>query len=643
VRRSINISLFIIALSAAASAQVIDTTKSINTWQLKHNFTRFEEVPLDTNMHQLQRGHQPAFEQGFAYEALGNLGHALNHIDFLRRPEADQFLFGRAWDPYRKTPERTLFFNTRSPFTSLAYSTNIAINQFPEQNIEAIHTQNLSPFANFGLVFNILDGKPLYKNQQTRVNRVGLFGSRAKDRYSIFGTFYYNNFESGENGGIDKLSGFLKDSLDAVFDYETKLSDSHSLYRDLSLFATQNFKLVEAVRTTDSLGNTTSTGKTLSISHQLLVERQSKKYFDKFVDSAEVADVYKNYYYLADPALDSAVEDRISNVFQLILGDPDFDKISARISAGHDFRRFAWLAPETQHIDSTNTDTIVGQFHQESFNDFHVGLHLAGPTTGTWDWVVDAKYYLLGYYQSDFQAHATFSRKLAGNLNLGLRGSFEQRKPHYFTNRYSSSFLRWENDFPSMLRIKGEAFITSKDQGTDVRVGLANITNYIYWDQEALPRLYDQNLMIFSGYFSKHFILSGFNSQNNVLVQYTTAQDVLRLPLLALYTSNYWKQSLFKGALVADLGFDLYYTSRYKASAYMPSSSVFHLQDKYDLGAFPFLDVFLAFRIKRTRIFVSYSNLLQGLSFVGNNYLTTAYYPMKPKNFRLGLTWIFYD
>ena len=88
-------------------------------------------------------------------------------------------------------------------------------------------------------------------------------------------------------------------------------------------------------------------------------------------------------------------------------------------------------------------------------------------------------------------------------------------------------------------------------------LGVTNITNYIYWDQEALPQLYDQNLMIFSAYFSRHFKLSGFNSDNKILVQHTTAADVLRLPLASAYTSNYWKQSLFKGALVADVGFDL--------------------------------------------------------------------------------------
>ena len=154
---------------------------------------------------------------------------------------------------------------------------------------------------------------------------------------------------------------------------------------------------------------------------------------------------------------------------------------------------------------------------------------------------------------------------------------------------------------------------------------------------------YDQDLLLLSGYFSKHFIVSGFNSENKVLLQYTTANEVLRLPLAALYSSNYWKQSLFKGALIADLGFDLYYTTRYRANSYMPATGIFYLQDDNELGGYPFLDVFLAFRVQQTRMFVSYNNILQSMWFAGNNFFTTNHYPLKPRHFRIGLVWIFYD
>jgi Putative porin len=656
VRKVILISVLIATVAVVSHGQVIDTTRKINTWMLKHNYTRFEEVQLDTNTHQLQRDYNPVYKEGFSYESAGILAHAVNHVDFTLRPDPSTFLFGRAWEPYLKTPERTIFFNTKTPFTSLFYSTNLFVNKAPEENIEAIHTQNASPFSNFGIDFNILAGKPYYTNQETRANRVGLFGSHAKDRYSIFGTFYYNNFVAYDNGGITDVDSFLEATEDDWWLYDVNLEEAKSRYRNLSFFATQKYNLVERQTSTDSLGNTSSRGKTLSLSHQLLIESQLKVYKD-VVDLDSLSPVYRNYYYEVPAAFDSASEDLISNVFQVILGDPDYDKISARIQAGYEFRRFGMLSPQPQevfsHLDSTDNgplvihsvyrDSAVADFNHTYFNDVYLGFHLAGPTTGIWDWVIDGKYYMLGYNQNNFNLHATFSRELGGKTDLGLRGSFESTRPHYFSNNYSSSFFEWDNDFPSTLRIKGEAFILSEEMETNIRLGVSYISNYIYWDQDALPSLYDKDLLVLTAHLSKHFKFSGFNSDSRLLLQYTTANEVLRLPVASVYSSNYWKQSLFKGALVADLGFDLFYTTKYRASAYMPATGIFHLQDEADVGGYPFLDVFLSFRIKTTRMFFSYNNVLHGLGFVGNNFFTTYTYPMKPRHFRLGLVWYFYD
>lgn len=628
-----------------AQAQVIDTTRKINTWMLKHNNTRFEDVLLDTNAHQIQHDFNPSYQQGFAYESLGILGQGINHVDFMRRPDPTTFLFGRAWDPYLKTAERTTFFNTKTPFTRLAYST-IPVKDWKEETIEIMHTQNASPYTNFGIDFNILSGKPLYLNQDTKTVRAGLFGSHAKDRYSIFGTFYYNDFKTlQDNGGIAHRDSFLMGAKENWWDYDVNLLNARSRYRNLALFTTQKYNLAERKFSTDSLGNTTSTGKTLSISYQLAMGTQYKKYYDE-VDLGELGELsplYSNYYYLSEEASDSAVQQNISSVLQLILGDPDYDKISARIYAGHEYRRFGMLSPDSVYVDSLAADTVVSQYHSKYFNDVFLGLNLAGPTTGIWDWVIDGKYYLLGYNQNNFNLNATFSRKLGGNTDLGLRGSFELARPHYFTNHYASSFYKWDNDFTSMLRIKGEAFIQSDELEMDLRFGAAYITNYIYWDTLAMPQAYDKDLLVLSAHMSKHFKLSGWNSENKLLLQYTTATEVLNLPFAAIYSSNYWHQSLFKGALVADLGFDLYFTSKYQASGYMPATGVFHLQDENDVGMYPFVDVFFTFRIKTTRIFASYNNVLQSVGFAGNDFFTADPYPMKPRHFKLGLIWYFYD
>lgn len=637
------------------SGQVIDTSKNINTWKLMHHFTRFEEIPLDTNLHQIQRDYHPALRQGFSYENLGILGQPLNHVDFFLQPGQDVFLFGRGWDPYLKTAARTIFFNTKVPFTTLAYSTNF--NSWREENVEALHTQNFSPFTNFGIDFNILAGKELFYNQATRINRVGLFGSHARNKYSIFGTFYYNDFKVEDNGGLQDVQSYKDGVEEDLWLYPMNLTEAQSHYRNLSLFLTHKYNLVERQVHTDTLGNTTTTGKTLSISHQLHADRHMKDYYDEVNDPGQLSPVYNNYYYEIEEARDSASEDKISNVFQLILGDPDFDKISVRAYAGHELRRFGALSPYPvrvfSHVDTISTvpleldsiyrDSAGSRFDGEYFNDLYVGFHLAGPTTGTWDWVIDGNYYLLGYYQNDFLVNATFSRELREKADLGIRGSLELKRPHYFTNRYASSFISWNNDFPSLFRIRGEAFVRSDELEMDARAGIAYLSNYVYWDQEAQPRLYDRDLMIFSGYFSKHFYVSGFNSESKILIQYTTGNEVLRLPLVALYSSNYWDQSLFRGALIADVGFDIYYTTKYRANAYLPATGIFHLQDANDVGGYPFLDVFLAIKIKSARIYLSYNNLLDGVGFAGHNYFTAYGYPMRPRSLRIGLVWTFYD
>lgn len=638
-----------------ANAQVIDTTKKINTWKLTHNYTRFEESPLDTSMHQLELMYQPAFKEGFSYEYNGILGSGLNHIDFFLRPESDAFVFGTAWNPYLKTADRTQFFNTKSPFTMISYTT-MPVVSWRDENIRALHTQNFSPFTNFGLDFNILAGKELYTNEETRSNRIGLFGSHAKNRYSVFGTFYYNDFKAEDHAGVEDLDAFVANTEDKPWLYPMQLTQAKSQYRNISFFLTQKYNLFERVTTTDTLGNTTSTGKTLSLSYQLMYDRHFKSY-DDVLDLEDLSPVYDNYYYEVVNAFDSVSEDKISNVFQVILGDPDYDKISARVYAGYEFRRFGALSPQPQEVfagidttsyfplmtDSLFRDSIVANFNHTYFHDIYLGFHLAGPTTGTWDWVIDGKYYLAGYYQNDFRVNATFSRKFFQKANLGLRGSFEQRRPHYFTNNYSSSFFKWENDFPSLLRMKGEAFVKSDEMEMELRAGVAYLSNYQYWDEQALPQVYTNDILVFSGYFSKHFRVSGFNSEDKLLVQYSTASEVLRLPAIAFYSSNYWKQAFFKGALITTIGFDIYATSKYRASSYMPATGVYFLQNYNDVGSYPFLDVFLAFKIARTRIFASYNNLLSGGAFLGNNYFTTYRYPMKPRHFRLGLVWTFYD
>lgn len=640
-------------LSAEMAAQVVDTSKAINTWKLVHNYTRFEDTEMDTSLYDLHLNFNPLNRNGIAYEHLGILGHAAQNIYLFDRPGMNYFLFGASMEPYLANPDRTDFYNTRTPYTELVYSNMLGVD-WNEETVRFLHTQNMDPFTNIGIDFELLSGKELYINEESRVSKFTLFGSRAKQKYSAFGTFHFNRFNNRENGGLENPESFLDDSLSEKWLYPVNLNNALSGYTRMQLFYTQKFMISEKTTWTDSLGVKTDSGKNVFFNHQLRAERNSRFYQD-MMSLTRSSDFYENFYYYSEEIKDSAVFDKVSNTLQFVLGDPYTDILSARVYAGHEFSRYGQVSPDEyqvfSHFDTTNyaplvldsvyKDTAIAVMNNRFFNELFIGFQMAGPPNNPWYWNLDGKYYLAGYYRNNFVANATFSRQIFKTYRLGLRGNIENRNVNYFHNHYSSAFFRWENDFKPSQLIRGEAFLTNTAQRFDAILSAGVWTNFLYWDENALPAQYDKTVYIVSGKFNKHFNVGGFNSYNHLLVQYTTAEEVLRLPLLALKTSNYWEQPFFKGALIAQVGIDLYITTPYKGSAYMPATGAFYLQNNRTLGGFPFADAFLGIRIKRTRIFASYNNGLAGI--LSNNYFTAAGYPTKPGFFRFGLAWTFYD
>jgi hypothetical protein len=608
---------------------------------------------MDTSTFRLHQNFNPLYRIGDMYEKVGIIGHGAQNLNFFKRPVNKPFLFGAALYPYLANPDNTVFFNTRSPYTELIYSNTLGVDG-KEETVHLMHTQNMDPFSNIGVEFELMSGTDLYPNEASRATRISLFGNRTKDKYSAFGTFHYNSFQNKENAGLYNLDGFLSRQATTLSSDTMNLENAYSGYKNLQLFYTQRYTLQEKITTTDTLGVSTTTGRNISVNHQLQAVRNMRFYGDE-ITAENLASVYNNSYYLNSTVKDSAVQDRISNTLQVILGDPYTDKLSARVFAGHEFVRYGQNSPEYYQyfshfdtvsaspilLDSVFRDTTRAAFSNNFFNELFVGFHLAGPPENDWYWNIDAKYYLAGYYQNNFMIDATFSRALTDSLRLGLRGGIENRNVSYFHKQYSSAFFRWDNDFSSSQIIKGEAFLTSSERKFEASLTLGMLTNYQYWDEDALPAQYNPVMYIVSGVLNKNFTGGGFNSVNKLLIQYTTADDVLHLPLASLKTSNYWENTWFNDVLLTQLGFDLMITTPYLGNSYMPGTGVFYLQHEQTIGGYPFLDLFLSMRLKRARFFLSYNNVLSGL--VSNNYFTLANYPMKPRYLGLGLGWTFYD
>lgn len=125
------------------------------------------------------------------------------------------------------------------------------------------------------------------------------------------------------------------------------------------------------------------------------------------------------------------------------------------------------------------------------------------------------------------------------------------------------------------------------------------------------------------------------------MYQHISKDEALKLPSLLANATISYEGSLFKGAIYAMTGIEVFYNTSWYAPAYMPASGSFYLQDQIKTGNYPFMDVFLNLRIKRARIFLLLQHANSGLT--GYRYYMVPTYPMADRAFKFGVNWMFFD
>ena len=120
------------------------------------------------------------------------------------------------------------------------------------------------------------------------------------------------------------------------------------------------------------------------------------------------------------------------------------------------------------------------------------------------------------------------------------------------------------------------------------------------------------------------------------------AADALRIPKWYANTRFYFDSPLFDNNVVVQMGIDARYRSSYFADAYQPALQQFYLQDNFEVRAYPVLDLFLNFKINRTRVLVKYNHLNAGL-MAQEGYFVTPDYTGYRSFLDLGITWYLFD
>jgi hypothetical protein len=263
-------------------------------------------------------------------------------------------------------------------------------------------------------------------------------------------------------------------------------------------------------------------------------------------------------------------------------------------------------------------------------------------------WLAYGELYFTGYRAGDFNLNGEISKSFdwkKGQALWLITGSMINRRPSFWYEQWGSNHFEWHNNFNKEFTIEFGSAFTYPARNIAFRFNYVNIKDYIDFDTSAFPSQYLGNISVAAFTMRKGLRVWKFHLDADVIIQKSNQSGILNLPLVTVRSAGYFEHHfIFKktgGKLSTQLGVDVTYNTLYKPYSYMPATGRFYRQYQSSAGDYPFINIFLNLKIKRTRLFLMYDHLNSGKT--GYNYDMIPSYPMNVRMFRFGAGWTFYN
>jgi hypothetical protein len=573
----------------------------------------------DSSFNDIHR-YDPVFTRNGYFANLGNQG--LAHTNLVYNPlTANGFKTGiNAFNQYLFMNDSAKYYLVQKPYTRLNY----VMGPKNEQNLGILHTQNVASWFNVGLQFRTVSSKGLYRNQKGD-NKNFLITTRFQTRnfrYMVLANYMHNKLKMQENGGIQNDSVFEENIISSRDGIAVHLNTARNYMKENSFFVKQLFNLSRKSsllkRDTSGYENNQSHKRPGVVAYSFHYAKTTYLYEQDLQDNNGF---YQSTFDSVYPTFDSTQVFKVENQLSWTNSDPWRDHwFSANIKFRHQYIEYS--VDTTRNIYNLLIPTTEFRLR---FSDV-IHLQLFG------DYVIGDE------YSGDYT--------ISGNLKLNSRiGQFSyllknsgQELPRLFHSYHSNHFV-WDYDMRKQYFFIHR--VSFKKESFQVGIQSNSIENFAYFNENALPVQLEENLNIFQGQVSKVFLLGNFTFDLQLIYQKASQSQSIRHPEWIADLSVFYTKPLFRGATTIQTGFDLFYYSSYYAYGYMPATRSFFVQNEKMIGDYFYADVFLNLKIKRTFLFLKYSNL--GFLFNEFRYYTVPSYPMKDGGFRFGLSWAFYD
>jgi len=595
----------------------------VKTWRVSEQFAKVDSLIVDTVPLNFQ-DENPIDRLSIANSYNGNLGSPIQPKIYFDRVEQKDFIFANPYFPYMMILPNATFYNTKTPFSYLNYKTGGTTFR-DEDNIKFLYTRNVNKNFNVGTTLDYLYSPGEYNNQTVSRFAGSLFGTYNGKHYNATAFFSTNSLKSQESGGLSDpstiYSAWARKDLVTNIGAQSNFNQSQIYYNhqysigiERPIRINQDSVRMEYVPVTRFV-------------HTFKLDTYSKRYYESTVPTG----FYTNTYFGGTSTRDTTSLQVLTNNFSVNM-EEEFNKWL-------DFGLTAYVENEVQRFDYLKDTLQTVKLESNT----KIGGILSKQRGKIFKYNVQAEIDLLGYKIGDFLLKGNlggFFKLWKDSIALVANGFVRSDEPSFYYQYYRSNHFQWDNNFTKTYRTNIGGTFSIPTRRFSLNVGVENITNFVYFDNDALPAQFGGNIQVLSANLKQDFHFGKFALENNAIYQISSQKSILPLPMLSLYHNLYYHDVWFK-VLTAQFGVNVRYNTEYYAPAYMPATGQFYTQSATKIGNYPLMNAYLNFHLKRTRFFFEYYNVNE--LFMKGAYFSMPNYPLNPAIFKMGISWNFYD
>ena len=623
--------------------------KRLVSWHHDRLFNSIETFEWDTtaNYHFYD---YPFMHKDVGASWLGMPGSAVQEYNWFQRNQEQSTSYYQALEGWTYTPDNMPMFNTKTPYTELEYSGNLFNSStLSADNFRVFTTQNILPELNIALEMKRYGGAGHLKNEKTDNRTYFVVGNYVGKKYLAHAGFIYNKSTRSENGGV-KDNSWIRDTTVDVREIDVQLAAASNRYKKMSLFLDQSFRIpfefIEELKhrkdtswvRPDTLNTDMTTG---FIGTSTEFSTYSKKYVDN--TSTDLASFYNQVFNINPSSSEDSLRTmRLDNRVFVRLQPWKEDAIVSKLEGGIGDRFQSFYLQQPNEVLYKPANVKWNTVYAYAGAEGKLGRYLSWDATGMYNFA--------GAEANDFFLRANaklnlypFRRQPNSPISLSARFETRLQEPEFYQNHFYSNHFRWDNNFSKISTTRITAALDIPKWQLKAHFGYGLLAGNIYYDTLGVVQQHAPAINVLSVGLSKNFVFGPVHLDNDALLQLSSNQEVLPLPLLALNLRWYVQLNIVDPKVMKmQIGLNGRYTTAWYAPSYNPVAGVFTLQNQYQYGNCPTFDVFLNLQWKKCCIFLKFENAGKGWPLEKHDYFTAHHYIQPPAMIKFGISWPFY-